>query len=125
MPGIIFLRTANLKATIEFYVSRLGMKVWIEQEGCTILSHGSFFLGFCQGETPETNGVITLFYERKEEVDKMYSELKDIATSEPIGNSRYKIYQFYANDPEGRTLEFQTFLHKLRPVSLEEFLSGS
>ena len=125
MPGIVFFRTANLAETIEFYVSRLGMTIWLEQVGCTILSHGCFFLGFCQHEVPETTGVITFFYEQKDEVDQKYVELRDISTSEPVENSRYEIYQFYAVDPEGRTLEFQTFLHELGPVSLEKFLDKS
>ncbi len=125
LPGIIFFKTASLADIVEFYVSRLGMKVWLEQEGCTILSHGCFLLGFCQHKEPETEGVITLFYEQKEDVNRKYVELKDISTSEPSENSRYRIYQFYAVDPEGRTLEFQTFLHELRQMSLEKFLDKS
>jgi catechol 2,3-dioxygenase-like lactoylglutathione lyase family enzyme len=123
LPGIVFFRTTNLDDTVSFYVDRLGMRVWLEQVGCTILVHGNFLLGFCESEVPETNGVITLFYESRGEVDRMYSELKDIATSETIENERYRIYQFYAKDPEGRTLECQAFLHELEPLSIDRFLA--
>jgi hypothetical protein len=109
------------------------MVVWIEQKGCTILNHGNLLLGFCQKDVCETEGVITFFSEAREDVDKMYSELQDIATTMPVENdtykiyqfyATYKIYQFYATDPEGRTLEFQSFLHQLKPIKMERFLRG-
>ena len=124
MAGIIFLRTENLDETIQFYTERLGMVVWLEQKGCTILNHGNLLLGFCQKDVCETEGVITFFSEAREDVDKMYSELQDIATTIPVENDTYKIYQFYATDPEGRTLEFQSFLHQLKPIKMERFLRG-
>ena len=125
MAGLVFFGTANLDATVGFYTKRLGMKVWLEQEGCTLLEHGNFLLGFCKRKEPQVEGVITLFYEKKESVDEMYSQLKDISTSSPITNKRYNIYQFYAKDPEGRTLEFQTFLHSLQPIHLDSFLKDA
>lgn len=70
----------------------------------------------------ESEGVITFFVEDKEEVDTIYNGLQDIATTLPAENHTYKIYQFYAVDPEGRTLEFQSFLHELKPISVEQFL---
>ncbi|MHA2069337.1 MAG: VOC family protein [Candidatus Thorarchaeota archaeon] len=122
MAGIIFFRTKNLDETIQFYAERLGMIVWLEQKGCTILNHGNLLLGFCQKDVFETEGVITFFYETGNDVDKMYSELQDIATTTPVENDAYQIYQFYAKDPEGRTLEFQSFLHELKPIRTEQFL---
>jgi histidyl-tRNA synthetase len=35
------------------------------------------------------------------------------AVSSPRENSKYRIYHFYARDPEGRSIEFQSFLHPI------------
>lgn len=40
--------------------------------------------------------------------------MKDTADAEPRENKDYKIYQFFAKDPEGRTLEFQYFMHPVK-----------
>ena len=113
MSGIIFFRTRILDEVVEFYINRLKMKVWLEQTGCTILKYGGFLLGFCQREIEETEGNITLFFQTREDVDRMYSELRDISTTQPKENDVYGIYNFFACDPEGRSLEFQCFLHPI------------
>jgi hypothetical protein len=98
------------------------MIVWLKQKGCTILNHGNLLLGFCQKDVCETDGVITFFYETSDDVDRRYIELQDIASTAPEENGPYNIYQFFATDTEGRTLEFQSFLHELKPVKIEQFL---
>ena len=105
-----------LQEIVEFYVSDIGMHVWLEQDDCIILSHENLLLGFCHRETPEVDGMITFFYPAKEDVDAMYGMLSQIATSQPALNEKYQIYQFLAQDPEGRVLEFQTFLHPIEPI---------
>lgn len=107
MSGIIFLKS-NLDISIPFY-KKIGMDVWLDQGGCMIMKHGNMLLGFCMGE-PEICGVITFFYETMNEVDSMYAELSDISDGKPRINEQYKIYHFYAKDPEGRIIEFQHFL---------------
>ncbi|MFW9792869.1 MAG: VOC family protein [Candidatus Thorarchaeota archaeon] len=116
MAGIIFFRTMMLNEIIDFYVNEIGMHIWLEQEDCTILSHGNLLLGFCQRETPEHEGMITFFYPTEDDVDSMYKLLQDIAKAEPVVNEKYQIYQFFAEDPEGRALEFQAFLHPVEPI---------
>ena len=116
LAGIVFFRTTMLQEIVEFYVSDVGMHVWLEQEDCIILSHGNLLLGFCQRETSEVEGMITFFYSAKEDVDAMYSMLSHIATSQPTTNEKYQIYQFFALDPENRALEFQAFLHPIEPI---------
>jgi len=116
MAGIIFFRTTMLKEIIDFYVNEAGMHIWLEQAECVILNHGNFLLGFCDRDESEIEGCITLFYPSKEDVDVMYNQLKDISTSEPSINEEYEIYNFFTKDPEGRTLEFQAFLHPIEPV---------
>lgn len=111
MSGIIFFRTENLEEITRFYCEKIGAELWLDQGGCVILTHGNLLVGFCERETADTQGVITFFYDTKEDVDRMYSKLEDLAQSEPTKNEQYRIYQFFAKDPEGRTVEFQSFLH--------------
>ena len=114
MSGIIFFRTEDLLGIKEFYLS-IGATVWLEQGDCVILKHGNLLLGFCKSETYEKSGVITFFYRTKEEVDFAYSGLREKALAEPRENEKYRIYHFFAKDPENRTIEFQCFLHPLEP----------
>ncbi|TFG31508.1 VOC family protein [Candidatus Thorarchaeota archaeon] len=116
MAGIIFFRTTMLRDIVDFYLNEMGMHIWLEQAECVILNHGNLLLGFCEGDVAETEGMITLFYPEKEDVDVKYNQLKQISTSEPRKNDKYQIYQFFAEDPEGRALEFQAFLHPIEPV---------
>ncbi len=113
MAGIVFYKTTELAKIVEFYQKKLGFKVWLDQGSCIILAEGDFKIGFCEKAVNLFNGIITLYYPSKEEVDHKYEELKDIAETEPMLNEKFDIYQFFAKDPEGRGLEFQTFLHRL------------
>ncbi len=116
MAGIVFLRTAQFERVREFYTQRVGMVIWLEQPQIAILRHGNLLVGFHHQPAPDRDGLLTFFYEHREDVDAMYAKLRDIATSEPRENARYRIYHFYGTDPEGRRLEFQHFLHPLPPV---------
>jgi catechol 2,3-dioxygenase-like lactoylglutathione lyase family enzyme len=112
MPGIVFLSTEILPEIIEFYTTRLGMKVWIEQEDCTILQYDNLSIGFCQRQKANTEGIITFWYETSEEVDQRYKDLADLAEGPPVENQKYRIYHFFLRDPEGRRLEVQRFLDR-------------
>ena len=118
--GLIFLKTRDRQSLVRFYVETIQMKVWLEQPDITILSHGNFILGFHHrpDQEPETSGMYTFVYPSKEEVDAMYQKFqRTTADGPPRINERYRIYQFFAKDPEGRQLEFQAFLHPLQVVS--------
>ena len=93
------------------------MSVWLDQGGCVILKHDNMLLGFCKGEEVDFYGIITFFHPSKEDVDNVYCRLEDIAESPPKDNPKYRIYHFYARDPEGRRLEVQCFLHPLEPYA--------
>jgi hypothetical protein len=43
----------------------------------------------------------------------MYQALREVAQEPPRTNERYRIYNFFARDPDGRLIEFQHFLHDL------------
>ncbi len=92
----------------------VGMDVWFEQEDCIIMQHGNLLLGFCERDTIDRAGIITFFYRTRDEVDAMYKKLTTRAHHAPQVNEKYKIYHFFAEDPENRTIEFQSFLHPLK-----------
>jgi hypothetical protein len=111
MDGIVFFRTERLAEVVAFYRDRVGAELWLEQPDCTILRAGGLRVGFCSGEAAETDGVITFVVDSRAAVDRLYADLADVADDDPRYNERYEIYQFFASDPEGRTVEVQCFEH--------------
>lgn len=116
MSGIVFFATESLDEIVDFYVERVGAKRWLEQPDCTILQYDNMLFGFCEREEADTEGTIAFVSETKRDVDAMYEDLADVARGAPAENDRYRIYQFFATDPDGRMVEFQTFLHGTDPV---------
>ena len=125
LGGLVFLKTKDRQNLVQFYCKKLGMEVWLEQPDITIVAHGNLLLGLHQKLDcePDTQGMYTLVYPSIEAVDDMYGRLKDIADGPPRYNERYRIYQFFATDPEGRQLEFQVFLHTTDTVSSDPVAS--
>ena len=115
MSGIIFFKTCMLDELREFYIKKLKCELWLEQAECVILRNGNLLLGFCQRETPDLEGMITFFYETSSEVDQAYEQLKTCATTTPKMNDKYRIYHFFAEDPEKRAIELQYFDHEIPP----------
>ncbi len=114
MAGIVFLRTNKLKEIKEFYTTVVGAKLWLDQGDCIILKHDNFLFGFCQRGGEITKGwLLTFFYRSRIEVDQMYNKLKYRALTQPEINEKYKIYQFFAKDPDKNSIEFQYFMHKI------------
>jgi catechol 2,3-dioxygenase-like lactoylglutathione lyase family enzyme len=117
MPGLVFFRTADRERVIEFYTDRLGFDEWLEQEGgCTILQRANLLVGFCDADAAESEGIVTVAVENRAAVDALYEDLADVARAEPAENEAFDIYQFFAEDPDGRAVEVQTFLHPTPPV---------
>lgn len=112
--GIIFFSTLKLEEISQFYIQKIGCELWLDQGACKILKHGNMLFGFCQGNEVDKQGVITFFYPEKEDVDRMYEELEDIANDPPKMNPKFNIYHFYGEDPEGRSIELQFFNHELK-----------
>jgi len=114
----VFFRTDQRDRIVEFYRTRLGFAEWLEQDaGCTILRRDNLLLGFCDGERAETDGIVTVVLENEDAVDNAYDDLADVARGPPERNQNFGIYQFFAEDPDGRTVEVQAFLHSTPPVS--------
>ena len=113
MSAIVFFRTQDEDRVVEFYRERVGAETWLDQDGCTILRHGEFKFGFCGREATDDCGIVTFYYDDRGRVDELYDRLGDCADGPPETNEQYEVYQFFAEDPDGRTVEFQTFLHPL------------
>lgn len=117
MMGIVFYRTDRRDRVVEFYRTRLGFEEWLVQDaGCHILRRDNLLLGFCGAETTDACGVVTIAVEDRAAVDDAYDDLADVATGPPEENEDFAIYQFFAEDPDGRTVEVQTFLNPTPPV---------
>lgn len=112
--GIIFFAAEKLDTTVNFYIDKIGCELWLDQGACKILKYSNMLFGFCETGKPDSQTVITFFYPEKKTVDSMYDKLRGIAKNPPSMNPRFRIYNFYAIDPEGRTIEFQYFNHELK-----------
>lgn len=113
MSGIVFFQTRKLDELKRFYQTNVQCKLWLDQGKCAVLQHGNFLLGFCASNNAETSGCITFFFPVSTDVDKMYTVMKHCADGPPRNNKQFQIYQFFARDPENRTLEFQYFQHPI------------
>jgi predicted lactoylglutathione lyase len=107
--GIVFFRTENLTEVSEFYTDRIGCSLWLDQGGCRILKFHNMLFGLCQRDTTDREGMITFVYASREDVDRMHQELSDRAQGPVKDNENYRIYHFFAEDPDGRAIEFQFF----------------
>lgn len=114
MTGIVFYRTEQRGAVVEFYTERLGFETWLEQEGgCRILRRDNLLLGFCDGDETESDGIVTVVVETEDTVDAIYEEFEAEADHPPEVNEEFDIYHFFAEDPDGRAVEVQTFRHEV------------
>lgn len=116
MTGIVFFGSQNYETIAAFYVEGVGAEVWLEQAACTILKYDNQLFGFCASDEAETDGTLTFVTDTRDGVDAFYDAFADRAKSEPTVNETFDIYHFFADDPEGRTIEFQTFGHETEPV---------
>ena len=113
MYGIVFFKTQKLAELKDFYMKQVGCELWLEQGDCMILRSGNMLFGFCQRERADLQGMITFFYDSKERVDKAYKQFHSAALAPPKMNEKYRIYHFFARDPEDRMIEFQFFCDEI------------
>ncbi len=113
MNRVIFFKTKKLHKLKKFYLDKIGCEIWLEQADCCIFQFGNMLFGLCDREVVDKCGMITFFYETREEVDVMYSKFSSIVENKPKMNPKYRIYHFFAKDPEERAIEFQWFEQKM------------
>ena len=114
MTGIVFYATENRDAVVDFYCEMMGADVRLEQPDCTVLQYHNLLFGFCERDRTDDCGILTFVYPDRDAVDEAHATLSRVvaadAIEEPHENERYEIYQFFAEDPDGRTVECQSFL---------------
>ncbi len=111
---VAFLPTSDLEATHIFYHQILGMPLHKDQGKCRIYQVGNdSYVGFCT-HFPQSNTdgmIITLLTDEVDEKYKKLSAHSEITVeSPPQKNEQFKIYHFYARDPNGYKVEIQKFL---------------
>lgn len=109
MSGIVFFKTRKLEELKKFYISKVGCEMWMDQGDCCILQNDNLLFGFCNRDYVESQGMITFYFNTKEEVDRIYMKFRETADAAPRDNPKYPIYHFFTKDPEGRIIEFQYF----------------
>jgi len=110
---ITFLETDNLEATTKFYTSIMKCKLVVDQGLCRIFAISkSAFIGFCSHDfLDKDKNTVCL-------VDEWYNHLvanKIETKAPPKENAKFKIYNFFAKDPNGIVIEVQYFLHPFPP----------
>lgn len=110
--GIVFFGTERRATVVAFYTDVVGASVWLKQPDCTILSFAGFRFGFCDRDRTDDCGTVTFVFADRAGVDAAHDRLSAVARERPHENERYGIYQFFAEDPDGRTVECQAFLRE-------------
>lgn len=113
--NVTWVYANDLEGTCRFYRDTLGLEQVLDQGGCRIFkSSASSFLGVCQvrpGRHVEPKGVVITFV--TSDVDGWHRHLvaKGVTPEgAPERSEKFNVYCFFARDPNGYLLEFQTFL---------------
>lgn len=114
--SVTWIYTQDIEATSRFYGADLGLKQVLDQGLCRIFQTGpTGFIGVCQvrpGRYVEPKGVVITFV--TDDVDGWHAHLlaKGITPEgTPTRSEAFNVYCFFAKDPNGYLLEFQTFLN--------------
>lgn len=120
---ILFLGTKDLNRTHRFYTDLMGLSLVIDQGTCRIYQvPGGGFVGFCEHLEVCHSGRSPILTFVTNQVDQVYMKLKrsgmDIP-EEPVQNEKFGIYHFFVKDPQGYTVEVQSFS---RPEDARHFM---
>jgi predicted enzyme related to lactoylglutathione lyase len=112
---IVFVPVGDLERSARFYEQVMGLTLSVDQAGIKIYQvAGGGFLGICTSDgplAPDDRLILTFV---TDEVDAWHARLSAHAVATdgpPRENPRYRIYHFFARDPDGYRLEVQRFLH--------------
>ncbi|MGI6344269.1 MAG: VOC family protein [Bacillota bacterium] len=109
-----FYGTRDLDATHAFYTAGLGLELSRDQGACRIYAvPGGGMVGFCLHLPVAVEGRSPILTFVTDDVDGRYDALLDAgysAETAPATNERFRIYHFFARDPNGYLVEVQRFL---------------
>ncbi|NHK30118.1 MAG: VOC family protein [Asgard group archaeon] len=119
---ITFLQTDNLEKTTAFYEDIMKCKMILDQGQCRIFQIANdSYIGFCSHDflDKDKNTIcLTFVCDSINEVNQWYQHFKanNVQIKDaPKKNEKFKIYNFFAIDPNGITVEIQYFLHPFPP----------
>jgi predicted enzyme related to lactoylglutathione lyase len=112
--SVTWVYTEDLDAACDFYARGLGLAQVLDQSQCRIFRQGpTGFLGVCrtrQGREIEPKGVVITFV--TDDVDGWHAHLLAHGVTPdgpPTHSAAFNVYGFFARDPNGYRLEFQSF----------------
>lgn len=112
---ITFVPVADLAASCHFYTTVLLLRQVVDQDGIAILeSAPGGYLGLCQSDDPFVANERMILTLVTEQVEAWHTRLQaqGVPTdAPPRENPRFRIYHFFARDPDGYRIEIQRFLH--------------
>lgn len=111
--AIVFFRSQMIEELADFYRHKLGCSIWHRQPGVVILRFGSFLFGFHHALPVDRDALISFTLETRDSVDRACLVMGSEADGAARMNEKYGIYHFFAKDPEGRKIEFQSFFPTL------------
>ncbi len=108
---INFYKSKDLTATKAFY-TKLNLTIYFENENSIILDSQEGMIGFVYDEKalPPAYSCVSFDLKDIKEVNAVYQEVKDIATTEPHHHPQFPVYSFFLKDPNGINVEYQTII---------------
>ena len=108
---INFYTCSDLAKTEAFW-KRMGLTIYMHQKNTVIFDSGEGMIGFIESQNHQTPAYscISLVKDTKEEIDQWYNQLKTDALDAPCIHPTAPVYSFFLKDPNGYTVEFQTFI---------------
>lgn len=112
--SIVFLPTASLSETARFYEGVLGLELALDQGACRIYRVArAGYWGFCESQQPIAEPERTILTLVSDDVEGWHRRLADAGVpvdGPPRTNEAFRIFHFFARDPNGYRVEVQRFL---------------
>ena len=114
---LVFVYSEDPTRSIAFYRDVLGLEEVLDQDGqCRIFRvAGAAYFGICKarpGRSVTKDGVVLSFV--TDAVDGWHEHLQEKGAEvlgPPKESAVFKVYGFFARDPDGHLIEFQRFLN--------------
>lgn len=113
LGSVTFLYTRDLPGTARFYAETLGLPLALDQGPCRIFRTGpSSFVGVCDKADRAVQPAGVVFTMITPDVDGWWERLRQAGVpldGPPRYSPTFRVYAFFAFDPNGYRIEFQQF----------------